>query len=711
MEDIRASIQRFDFNDKIEGRAKYCADLHPEGVLYARTLRATVPRAKLLAITLPELPEGYVIVDVHDIPGKNIVPLVFDDEPFFAEGIVNYIGQPILLVVGPDKEVILSILSKIHVAYEPMKPILSIQEAMDTRENFIYGDKPSFCEYTFSKGDPDLAISKAVSVIEEEYTTGYQEHVYLETQAMLAEYVDGKVTVYGSMQCPYYVYDALKSALGWDETKMRVVQLPTGGGFGGKEDYPSIPGVHAALAAIKTGKPVQLIYDRQEDIISTTKRHPSIIRIKSYLDEENTILAHVIDIKADAGAYAGLSSVVLQRMVASVCGVYNIPNLKVTGCAYATNNVVTGAYRGFGGPQAFFAIEMHMDKIASVIQADALLLRHKYFLKQGDTSATGGLLKYPIKLDEILSRLDQQSDYSRKHAEYAQQKKGRGGIGCAVYFHGCGFTGSGEAEFLKPKVRLKKNIDNTVEIFISSTEIGQGVLTTMRKIVANTLEIPIDGVHHTYPDTDDCPDSGPTVASRTVMIVGRILQYAADEMKKRWMEDEFEIIEGYRRPEHLVWDSDRFQGNAYPEFAWAAMAVEVEVDPTTYAVEVKDVWIVMDIGNPIDEKIVMGQIEGGVVQGLGYALLEAMEVKEGKLLQDTLTTYMIPTADDFPLIHIDLIDNPFEDGPFGARGLGEAPLVGVAPAVANAIQNAIGKPIPKIPVLPERIMEVINDGH
>ncbi|MGB7594956.1 MAG: xanthine dehydrogenase family protein molybdopterin-binding subunit [Erysipelotrichaceae bacterium] len=711
MEDIRSSVKRFDFDEKIEGRAQYCADLHPEGMLYARTLRSTHPRARILSITIPDLPAGYEIVDAHDIPGKNIVPIVVEDEPFFAEDVVNFIGQPILLVVGPDKEVILDIIGKIHVAYQPMEPILSIQAATETHANFIYGDKPYFCEYVLSKGDLDTAIAQSVREIDGEYTTGYQEQAYLETQSILAEYIDGKVTVYGSMQCPYYVYDALKDTLGWDEERIRVVQLPTGGGFGGKEDYPSIPGVHAALAAIKTGKPVQLVFDRHEDIIASTKRHPSIIHIKSYLDAKDRIIARVIDIKADAGAYAGLSSVVLQRMVVSVSGVYNIPNLSIVGRAYATNNVVTGAFRGFGGPQAFFAIEMHMEKIASELKMDPLQLRKKYFLKQGDTSSTGGLFNYPIKLDEILAAIERNSGYTKKSMEFAKQAEKYRGIGCAVYFHGCGFTGAGEAEFLKPKVRLKKHPDKTVEIFVSSTEIGQGVLTTLRKIVANTLEIPFEQVRHTYPDTDQCPNSGPTVASRTVMIVGKILQDAAYEMKKRWQEDTFEIIQGYRKPDHLFWDSGHLHGNAYPEYAWAATAVEVEIDPVTYAVSVKDVWIVMDIGNPIDEKIVHGQIEGGVVQGLGYALLELMETKNGKLIQDSLTTYMIPTADDFPPIHIELIDNPFIDGPFGARGLGEAPVVGVAPAVASAIQNALKKSFTSIPILPEHILEVKRDGH
>ena len=527
---------------------------------------------------------------------------------------------------------------------------------------------------------------------------------------MMAIYEDDRVTVYGSMQCPYYIHDALKMALAWGDDRVRVVQLPTGGGFGGKEEYPSIPGVHAALAAIKTGKPVQLVFDRQEDIIASTKRHPSIITIKSYLDGENRIIARDVDVKTDAGAYAGLSSIVLQRMIFSVCGVYNVGNLRVNGKTYATNNIVTGAFRGFGGPQAFFAIEMHMEHIAAVLHSDPLELRKQYFLKKGDTSSTGGALQYEIKLAEIAEAIEKRSAYHEKRKRFAGQGEGLKGIGCSLFFHGCGFTGAGEAELLKSKVKLKKYKDNTVGIFVSSTEIGQGALTTLHKIVAHSLDIPLEQVRQTYPDTADCPDSGPTVASRTVMIVGRLLQECAWDMKKRWEEDEFELIREYTYPANLSWDTDKLSGNAYTEYSWGANVVEVEVDPVTFETAIKGIWAVYDIGTPIDEKIVQGQIEGGIVQGLGYGYMEVLQGKEGKLLQDTLTSYMIPSAVDFPGITIELIDNPFAGGPFGARGVGELPIIGAAPALASAVQNAIGKQVKKIPVTPEYIMELMTNG-
>lgn len=710
METISKSIKRFDFDDKVEGKAKYCADLHPEGMLYARTLRSGVPRAKIRAVRLPELPEGYTIIDHHDIPGKNIVPIVYEDQPFLVVDEVNYIGQPILLVVGADKEVIFDIIGKIEVDYELLPPILSIEDAMERTDSFIYGDKPYFVAYDYAKGDPDKAIKQAVRVIEDEFRTGYQEHVYLETQAMLAIYDGERVSVYGSMQCPYYIHSGLKQALGWRDDQVRVVQLPTGGGFGGKEEYPSIPGVHAALAAIKTGKPIQLVFDRPEDIRASTKRHPSIIRIKSHLDAEGRIIAREFDVKLDAGAYAGLSSVVLQRTIFSVCGVYDIPNLKVTGKAYATNNIVTGAFRGFGGPQAFFAIEMHMEHIATELGVDPLEWRRRYFLKKGDTSSTSGIFYSDIKLAEIADAVNRLSDYQKKHSAFGsdERKDSLQGIGCSFFFHGCGFTGAGEAELLKSRVKLKKYADGTVGIFVSSTEIGQGALTALRKIVAEALGIPIGKTKLTYPDTADCPDSGPTVASRTVMIVGRLLQECAGEVKRRWTEETFEVLKDYVYPEQLSWDSEKLTGNAYPEYSWGANVVEVAVDPLTYEVETKGVWAVYDIGTPIDEKIVQGQIEGGIVQGLGYAAMERLQTKEGRLLQDSLSEYLIPAAVDFPRIVLELIENPYAGGPFGAKGLGELPMVGTAPAFAAAVEQAIGKKIDCIPVTPEYIRELMT---
>jgi CO/xanthine dehydrogenase Mo-binding subunit len=660
-------------------------------------------------VEVPPLPEGYWIVDADDIPGTNVAPFIHDDQPFLAREAVNYIGEPILLVVGPDKPTIVHLLERIQVRYEDLPPVFSIAEAEQARDNFIFGDTPHFASYAYAKGDMARAVAEAERVFEDEFRTGYQEQAYLETQGVLAAYEEGRVTVSGSMQCPHWVQKAVIQALGWPKDRVRVIQLPTGGGFGGKEDYPSIIGVHAALAAVKTGRPVQLVFDRQEDIICTPKRHPAIIRIRSYVDGDGTVIGRDIDVKIDAGAYAGYSGVVLQRIMLSIGGVYDVPHLQVSGTAYATNNVVSGAFRGFGGPQAFFAIELHMENIARALKVDSFAFRQKHFLHRGDRSATGGLFRHDIKLDEIAAQIEQMSGYRRKRAAQAHEKSRKlRGVGCAFFYHGCGFTGSGEALLIKARVRLKKYPDNTVRIFVSSAELGQGVLTTLRKIVARVLEIPVDAVKHTYPDSDHCPDSGPTVASRTILVVGKLLQDAAQEMKQRWQEATCEVFRVFEYPRELCWDNDTLQGDAYLEYAWGANVVEVEVDPATCEVKVTGVWCVYDIGTPIDESIVRGQIEGGLVQGLAFAGMEVLTAAGGRLQQDDFTNYVIPTALDFPHIESRLIENPTAYGPFGARGLGELPTVGATPALALAVQNAIGRKVTQLPVTPEKIMELMD---
>jgi len=707
---ISRPAPRFDFEDKVTGAAQYCADLRLEGMLYARTLRSSKARAWLRAIRVPPLPEGCMTVGYRDIPGKNIVPIVTDDQPFFAEDAVNYIGEPILLLVGPDKAQLDRLLESIDVDYEERPPVLTLEEAMARTADFINGDKPWLVAYDYEKGDVDSAVRRAAFCVADEFHTGYQEQAYLETQGMVAAYQGGVITVRGSMQCPYYIQEALMQALGWDTARIRVVQLPTGGGFGGKEEYPSILAVHAALAAIKTGRPVQLVLDRQEDILCTTKRHPSLIRIKSYLDGDGHIIARQIEAVLDAGAYAGLTSVVLQRTIYSAGGVYRVENLRVSGRAYATNKVPSGAFRGFGGPQAFFAIEMHMEHIARQRGIDPMQLRRAHFLHQGDSTATGGLLRSAVQLEKITDIVCRLSDYQKKRLAPGPDKGKLRGIGCSVFFHGCGFTGAGERDLLHPQVRLRKAADGSVRIFCSSTEIGQGAMTTLDKIVSQTLGIPLSQVHNTYPDTAVCPDSGPTVASRTILVVGKLLQEAALQMKQRWEEPECETQARFSYPEGYAWDKDRHAGDAYLEYAWGANAVEIELDPVTCAYEIKGAWAVYDIGTPIDESVVAGQVEGGMAQGLGYGAMEVLEIRDGKPLQCSLTDYILPTSLDLPPVTCRLVSSKSVIGPFGARGLGELPLVGAAPALAAAIENAIGKPVKRLPLTPEYILEVMQHG-
>lgn len=707
IKNISKPVKRIDVDGKICGTTKYLADMEFKGALYAKTLRSEKARAKVLSIDLPEMPEGYFIVDKDDIPGRNKVRMIFYDQPFFAEDTVNYIGEPILLVVGSEKEKVEELTSKIKVSYEELPGVFTIADAEKCTET-IYGKDNCFVDYKYGKGDIESIKDRAAHVFKRNYKTGYQEHVYLEPQGMVGSYEDGRVKIVGSMQCPYYIKDAVVEALGVEYDKVQIIQSNTGGGFGGKEEYPSLIAGQVAAAALKTEKTVKLIFDRDEDIQCTTKRHPSDITLKTYLDKDYNIIGVEADVKLDAGAYAGISNIVLQRTIFAVIGAYNVKNVKVRGRAFATNNVVTGAYRGFGGPQAFLAAELNMEYIAEKLNIDVLNFKRKNLLKKGDFSSTGGTFREDILLPEIINTVDNMSDYSNKRKAYKNTLKG---IGMSVFFHGGGFTGNGERDIIKAKVKLKKYADNKVEIFVANVEMGQGASTTLKKIAAYILEIPFEDIIFTNPDTDRVPDSGPTVASRTTMIVGKIIENAARDMKANWKQDEeMEVVKRYEHPKGFKWDAEKFIGDAYNTYSWGANVVEVEVNPVTYEVDVKGIWTAFDVGKAIDERIVEGQIEGGVAQGLGYASMEVMKSKEGRLIQRTNTDYVVPTAKDFPKIHSKLVNCPYENGPSGAKSVGELTTIGSGAAYAIAVQNAIGKPLNEIPITPELLMEVIENG-
>ncbi len=699
MDSIRKSVIKADHKIKVDGSAKYIADIKFKNSLYAKTLRSEKSKAVIKRIFIPELKDGYYVVEGKDVPGLNKVKIIQNDMPVFSDKEVNYIGEPILLVLGPDLEEVISILNDIKVEYEEGTPVFDMRNSTEI-----------FDKYEYEKGNIEDAIKKSIKVIEEEFYTGYQEQAYLETQGLVGDYEDDKISVYGTMQCPYYVKGAVVQALGFEEDKVRIVQTTTGGGFGGKEDYPSLLGAQVAVAAYKAKKPVRLILDRVEDMAFTTKRHPALLKYKTLLDENNKIIGMDVDIILNGGAYATVSSVVLQRALLCAIGVYNIPNIRVKGRVVKTNTVPTGAFRGFGGPQSIFGIETHMAHIAKELGFTPLELKNKYFVKTGDDTCTGGKFTYDVKLEEMLEKAEKISDFSRKYKKYSsEQGIMRKGIGMSIFLHGCGFTGSGERDFIKAKVKLLKYESGVIEILASNTDMGQGLQTTFKKIVAKALDKNYQDIIYENPDTDRVPDSGPTVASRSIMVVGKLLERAALRLKENWVDGKEQIIEeNYKHPDLIPWNITKFNGDAYPSYSWGINVVEVEINTVTAVTEVTGIYTVFDIGIPIDETIMEGQIQGGVIQGLGYGSCENMEYdKVGKVRQHSITDYIIPTAKDVVNIKNELVDNPCDLGPFGAKGAGELTLVGTAPAYANAIENALGVKVNRLPVTPEWIMEAI----
>ncbi len=699
--DISISVPRHDAKDKISGKAEYLNDIQLDNFLWAKTLRSTKTRAKIKAIKYPIIPKGYYIIDYRDVPGRNRVKTIEDDQPIFAEGVVNYIGEPIALIAGQDKEIILDIISKIEIEYEELNAIYTIEDALNKDKSILkslFKDDNLFANYKLNRGDVNKAFKKAHMVYEGEYSTGYQEHLYLETQSVMGVYDNNEIIVYGSMQCPYYVKAALIQALAMDEEKVNVIQTTTGGAFGGKEEYPSQLAAQVAVAALKSKSKVKLIFERDEDIEFTTKRHPSKISIKGAVDKNNKLLALDIDIKLDGGAYAGLSQVILQRAMFASTAAYYVPELRILGKAIATNTLIGGAFRGFGAPQSIFAMESFMEQFSRKLGIDSNEFRKINFLKTGDKSCTDGTFREFIPLEDMYKRLNELT--VRKHEEPDKLI----GIGYSFFYHGCGFTGSGEKDHIKAQVLLVKDGEE-VEVLISNVEMGQGASITLRKIVAHTLEIPLEKIKFLNPDTRRVPDSGPTVASRTIMIVGKLLYDAALELKQKWNEGKFiEIRKNYVHPMGFEWNDEELKGDAYNSYSWGANAVEVEVDPVTFEIKARKVWTIFDIGKAIDERIVMGQIDGGIVQGLGYASIEVMRQLNGKIQQRTNTDYIIPASMDFPNIHKELINSPYELGPYGAKGIGEITCVGIPVAYANAVSNALKIGVYELPITPETLL-------
>src|SRR3954465_13439781 len=535
---VGRNVPRMGGVDKVTGRARYIDDHTFPGLLYGRTIRSTIPCGRIVNVR-PQLPApGFTLVGHTDIPGRNVVALIDDDQPALAEREIRHFAEPILLLAHEDREVLRA--ADVQIEYSETAPVYDPETSPIT-----------FKTIAVAKGDLSAGFAAAHMVVEGEYRTGHQEQLYIETNGVIAvPEEDGGITVYGSMQCPYYVHRALKVLLALPDDRVRVVQTETGGGFGGKEEYPSMIAGHAALLARKSGRPVKLVYDRVEDMVATTKRHPAVIRHRTGVTRDGRLTAIEIEAVFDGGAYATLSAVVLSRGVIHASGPYACDHILIRGRATMTNTPPNGAFRGFGAPQTQFAAEVHMDRIAAELGLDPVRVRDINALRPGDTTATGQRLGTDCSARQVLREAVKRSGFMKRRQAIALANRstpsgGSGrlrdkarvsdgrlrGIGLSLFFHGSGFTGGGEVK-LASKASLALT-DRGARILVASTEIGQGTRTMHALIVAETLGVPYECVEVNAADTRVVPDSGPTVASRTCMIVGRILQRCAAEMRER----------------------------------------------------------------------------------------------------------------------------------------------------------------------------------
>src|SRR5438552_8107663 len=476
---VGKSIYRKEGRKKVTGQALYVDDLKFDGMLHGVTVRSSIARGRIKNITFEgrgpaiegqrpstagrsdSIPwDEFTIVTAKDIPGENYVALILNDQPYLADEVINHPEEPIVLLAHRDKYMLEEARRNVRIEYEELPALFSLQDSLAQKEN-IWGEDNVFKKFLVDKGNVDDAWARAVSIVEGEYETGAQEQLYIENNGAIAiSKPDEGVTVWGSMQCPYYVHKALIKLFGLPEEKIRVIQTETGGGFGGKEEYPSLLAGHAALLAWKSGKPVKMIYDRAEDMVATTKRHPSRTRHKTAVTKDGKLLAMEIDFVIDGGAYCTLSPVVLSRGTIHAAGPYFCPNVRIQSKAVATNVPPHGAFRGFGAPQSIFGLELHMDKVAKTIGLTPEEFRRRNFIKQGETTATSQTIREKVDMEGLLNRAFELSDYYAKRKRFAEENGGRAGrmpayrrqdvgaprkgIGFASFMHGAGFTGSGE---------------------------------------------------------------------------------------------------------------------------------------------------------------------------------------------------------------------------------------------------------------------------
>jgi CO/xanthine dehydrogenase Mo-binding subunit len=726
---IGTSPARVDGAAKVAGTARYVADLDIPGAIESAVVRSELARARILGVERDSAFDwsDVVVVTAADVPANQVASIEYD-QPVLAAAEVRHAYEPIALLACADRRKLEAARRHLRVHLEALPAVLTLEQSLRA-ETVIAGTDNVTKRYRVKLGDAPGAIERAEVVVRGTYRVGHQEHVYIETQGCVAWWDERGVHVVGSIQCPFYVHKALAHAFALPTEQVDVAQAVTGGAFGGKEDYPSLMAVHAALLARAAGRPVRMIYERKEDIEATTKRHPARVEVTTGCDRDGTLRAVQMNVVMDQGAYATMTPVVLSRGTLHACGAYRWEHVLVEACAVATNTPSNGAFRGFGAPQTIFAIERHMDAVAARLGLDPLELRKKNLLAVGSTMPTGQVLDGSVGVAECVRLAETASEYAAKRARLGQRRSIEGGrkargVGASVFLHGAGFTGSGEQR-LKGAVAVDLVGRGRLRVRSSSTEMGQGTETVFRQIAAEAAGVPFADVEVETPRTSRVPDSGPTVASRTVMIVGSVVDAAAREVGERVRaemrasgagflaaadallarEGKVSATRHYEPPPGASFDDKTYTGTAYGAYAWSCDVAEVEVDLDTFEIGVAGFWSATDVGRAIHPVMCEGQIEGGTLQAIGWALLEQVHWKDGLILNPRLTTYIVPTMRDAPPFFTSLVEDPYPRGPGGAKGIGELPMDGGAAAIAAAVEHATGLRFDSLPITPERLYE------
>jgi selenium-dependent xanthine dehydrogenase len=732
---------RPDAVEKVTGRAIFSDDLKFEGMLQARVKRAGVPHAILTGLNVEDArhyPGVEVVLTAADIPGENAHGLVISDWPVMV-GIgerVRYTGDAVAIVAAQTREIASQALELIRVEYDPQVVVSDAVQAAKPDSPQLHKNGNLLKHIKVRKGNVDLGFSRADVLMEHTFHTPTTEHAFLEPECSIARPTpDGRMEIYVGSQIPYADREEVAKALGWAEQRVRVIGQLMGGGFGGKEDIAGQ--IHAALLANATGKPVKLLFDRQESLLVHPKRHATQVRVKMGARKDGKLLAIETELFGDTGAYASLGEKVLTRATTHSSGPYDLPHVRADCYAMYTNNPPAGAFRGFGVTQSAFAIESMMDMLAERLGMDPIELRRLNALHVGSVTNTGQVLHESVGLLECIDRLEAEvqrltgpEPFKARQVEGASQRVRAWGF--AVAYKNTGL-GGGAPDKASAEVELFR--DGSLEVRSSSAELGQGLVTVLRMIVAEEFGISPAGVRVLLMDTDLTPDGGPTTASRQTYVTGNAARHAAVTLRQAVAST---LAEKYDQPPeniHFEEGLARVNNHAVPlgnvvaemqaegrqpkasyeywapqtrplgeggdmhfAYSFAAQAAEVEVNTQTGEVRVLRVVTANDVGRAINPLGLQGQVEGGVMMGLGNALTEEYIVENSKVFTDRLARYRMPTIVQTPEIISLVVEHPTADGPYGAKGIGEIVSIPTSPAITNAIYNAVGVRIDHLPV-------------
>ncbi|MCL5075709.1 MAG: molybdopterin-dependent oxidoreductase [Chloroflexi bacterium] len=747
-------VPRIDAIPKVKGETKYADDLTIDHVLYARALRSQYPHAEIISIDTREaerVPGVVAVLTAKDVPGRNAFGLLIPDQPVLADKKVRYVGDALALVLAESQTVAEAALERTKVEYRPLEVVSTPQRALEPDAPLIHESGNVLAHIKVRKGDVAKGFAQADVIVEQAYFTPFIDHAYLEPEAGLAApNEDGGVTIWVGSQGPGDDRRQVAASLALPEEKVRIIHLPTGGAFGGREDVTVQ--ILCALGALHTKRPVKMVFSRLESLRVRIKRHAEYLRYKTGMTRDGKLVAAEVEIIGDTGAYASAGEAVLFRSAEFACGPYVIPNVKVDAYAVYTNNVPCGAMRGFGCPEPAFASEAHMDLIARRLGMDPLNLRQINALDVGRATITGDRLEHGVGLRETISRVQEALTTTSIQAEPGKKV----GVGIACAYKNVGL-GSGMEDAGGAIIELTD--EGRVLLRVGAVDLGQGSDTVLAQIAAQTIGMGYDHMIVQAGDTKEAPEGGMTTASRQTFVAGNAVLRAAERFKEQlvsFVADEFQLdpsriiiqgghfidqgegrlllswkdlsalaqTRGWRlRAEHryvapqtyplpesadLPVGGDPEKYRLHFSYCFATHVAIVAVDESSGEVEVMKVIAAHDAGKVINPHGAEGQIEGGVVMGMGYALSEEFKLDNGRVITDTLAKCRLPTIRQTPEITPILVEDYHPFGPYGAKGMGELAVAPAAPAIINAIYDAVGVRITELPATKEKIRQALN---